>query len=148
MRNQWFVFTFLLLVLSARNSHAQSPDSLKNRYITENITRLGSGFIKNGQRLSFPELRNEFAQSPVGQDLYLSARRNKTSATLFSIGSMASSIAILSFAASARGYNRTGMYISLGTQVIFALFSSQSRRRYIEYTDRALIERNRQVLFR
>lgn len=139
---------FFIALLFASGISAQNPDSAEYKYNRENIVRLGNGFVKGGIKLSFDDLRNEFNRSPIGLDLYQAARRHRTNARIFSAASLASVIAMFSFAVTAnRTGDRTGMYISLGSQFFFILLSRQQRRNANLMTDRALIERNRQVLF-
>lgn len=123
----------------------QSIDSLAKRYDTQVISRFGNSFKKSGQRLQFSDLQYEFKERTVSFDLYLSAKRNRILSKIFTVGVMASSIAMI---LSANSRDRKGIYISLGSQMVFTLGTMRAKKKYVEQLDLALAERNRNVLFK
>lgn len=134
-----------LFVMCAVSSHAQDIGSARNQYPGEIITRLNNNrFLKENRKLTFSDLRNEFSKSQVGFDLYQTARKHKTQYQIFRACSLISAIAGFSFVSA---NNRTGAITSFGGQLLFILFYGRARKYSRVYTDRALLERNRQLLF-
>ncbi|MDB5210502.1 MAG: hypothetical protein JWQ30_1329, partial [Sediminibacterium sp.] len=60
---------FLLCIFSCVSCLAQTTDSIVTRYKMENIVRYSNGFMKRNEKMSFTDLRNEFASSVPGSDL-------------------------------------------------------------------------------
>jgi hypothetical protein len=134
----------LVFFASLYSTFGQSIDSIAKKYNTQVISRFGNSFKKGGERLQFSDLKYEFKEHTVSYDLYLSAHRNRTLSKILTVGVMASSIAMI---VSASNRDRNGVFIALGTQMVFTLGSMRAKRRHVEQLDLALAERNKNILF-
>jgi hypothetical protein len=132
------------IVATLYSVHGQDINIFKKRYDTANISRIGNNFRKAGYRLSFSDLESEFKPQTVGYDLYRSASRNRTVSRILLTGVLASSVAVMSFAANR---NRSGVFICIGAQMAFTIGSMTLKKRYAEQVDLALAERNKSMLF-
>jgi hypothetical protein len=144
MRQTIFILTLTLLI-NKIDAQSFSFDSLKYKYNNLHISRYGSAFLKGNQRLGFKELSKEFSMSDLGLDLYAKAKKQKTTSTIFRYASMACSIAFFGVAAS--DGNRNLAYGFFGGQMVFLMGSMRYQALSTQSLDRALIQRNKDLLF-
>lgn len=138
------VFCILMLTMSLA-SYAQNKDTLKKLYINETIYRYGKNFMKGTERLRFADLGREFNFSSVGITTYQQAKRNRNTSLVLKLLSTAAGVAAISFAA--RGnFNRT--LFALGGQVALAIGGGVYQRQSDKLLDKALWQRNKDLLFR
>jgi hypothetical protein len=140
------ILLFCIVFFCSTFCFSQTISELEKKYNNETIYRFGvNKYLKGSERLSFNALRNEFDASPLGLDLYNGAKKYKNISTVLRLVSLAASIATLSFAAS-RDKNK--MLIGFVVQFASMFAANRYSTSYIEQTDRALWQRNKDVLFR
>lgn len=83
--------------------------------------------------------------SDLGFDLYVKAKKQRTTITIFRYASLATSIAFLGVAAN--NTNRNLAYGFLGGQMVFFMMSMHYQGLSTQNLDRALWQRNKDVLF-
>ena len=126
-------------------SFAQHTDSLRYIYNNQTIYRFGSWFMKGSERLTFGELQTEFSMSDIGLVSYMKARKYKTTSTILRYASFAASI--VSVAILTSNNNRNTYYALLGGQALLALGSGTYGLLSAQSLDRALWQRNKDLLF-
>lgn len=136
---------FFYLFLCSVNTFSQKTDSLRERYLSNTIYRFGSGFKKGNDRITFNALKYEFDGSSLGLELYAKAKKYKTISQIFSFASIFAGLAAMS-TISGNG-NRNTMYILIGGQIVLSLTGGRYRMLYTENLDRAIWQRNKDVLF-
>lgn len=138
-----FLFGFLFF-LSAFGANGQNRDSLLRLYNSQTITRFGNNFQKGGDRLYFRDLGNEFSFSPMGIVAYELAKKQRTTAMVLRVLSVAGSIATLTLLSR---QNRTATYIAWGGQAALNLAGFYYQDRSNKLLDAALWQRNKDLLF-
>ena len=138
-------FFFTLSFLFANCLKSQNSDSLKYKYTNQSIYRYGSSFMKGTERLTFPELRNEFTMSELGLASYERAKKYKTTSMIFQLTSLAASIATL--AVLSNSGNRNTAYVLLGGQLVLGLGAGRYKMLSTQSLDKALWQRNKDLLF-
>lgn len=134
-----------ILFLCNLNVIAQGLDSLKGKFIANSIYRFGTGFKKGNDRINFNELKYEFNGSSLGLDLYTKAKRYKSVSRILSYTSLFAGLAAISTISG--NSNRNTTYMLLGGQMLLSLTGARYRSLYIENMDRAIWQRNQDVLF-
>ena len=135
-----------LLIVFWLTSEAQLADSMRFVYNNQTIYRYGSSFLKGNERLSFSDLEKEFSMSDLGIDSYTKAKRYRTTSMVFRIGSMLSGLAAVAVASNSTR-NRNTVYVLLGGQFAFAFGGSRYSSLSQQNLDRAIWQRNKDVLF-
>lgn len=138
-------FFLFLFVLTGTVSVAQQNDSLLRLYNNQTITRYGSNFRMGTERLSFTDLQNKFSFSPAGLVGYELAKKQRTTATVLRLLSVAASIATLTLLSRE---NRTGTYLAWAGQIGLNVAGFYYQERGNKLLDEALWQRNRDLLFR
>lgn len=139
-------YFFLLILLSGLNKlYSQSNDSLKYKYTNQVIYRYGSSFMKGLERLTFLQLRNEFNISELGKAAYEKARKYKTTSTIFRLASIAAGIATITVIAN--NGNRNTASVLLGGQLVFSMIGGRYGLLSTQSLDKALWQRNKDLLF-
>jgi hypothetical protein len=135
------------LMVTTINAFAQKSDSLKHIYNNQTIYRYGNSFMKGSDRIRFGELRNEFSMSPIGSESFRLAKKYKSTSAILRLLSIVTGIATISFIASNNG-NSNKIYIGLGSQIALGLAASHYQLLFNQQTDKALWQRNKDILFR
>ena len=134
----------IALIFCNHSFAQQHKDSLKYLYQNQAIYRYGNHFIKGNERLDFDELQVEFSFSDLGQIGYDRAKKLRTISKIFRYASLISTVAITPFIGN---NNKNGAYILLGVNIGLgagsALYSNLSN----QSLDRALWQRNKDLLF-
>ena len=134
-----FVFVFAL------NTFSQAKDSLLRVYNNETIYRYGNVFRKGNERLSFSDLKQEFSFSDLGVADYQMAKKYRTLTLITNLAATGCFYAMgLSFI---NGKSKTG-YILLGGSILLGVGVSRFRILSAKHLDRALWQRNKDLLFR
>ncbi len=134
--------TSLLIGLSGPKVSAQSRDSLLTVYDTQTIHSFGSIYIKGSKRLTFRELSGQFEQG-VTKDLYEKSRKSLALGRLLTVVSVAALVS----SAILRKNQQTGGFALLAVGVGFNIGSLGLRKKSTELVDRALWQRNKEILF-
>jgi len=134
-----------VILLLTKLLYAQQTDSLKYKYINQTIYRFGNVYQKGTERLVFRDLQFEFSISDLGMDGYQKAKKLAATSTVLRIISFAASVAAVSVAAN--NGNRNTAFILLGGQVVFGLAAAKYYGMSRSTLDRALWQRNKDVLF-
>lgn len=133
---------FLLLLLFSISAFSQRTDSLKRLYVNQTVYRYGTDFMKGTEKLKFGDLKNEF--SSVGLDNYELAKRRRTTSVVLNALSLVAGITGLRLLS---GNNSTPVYICFGAQLGFALAGSYYKKLYTQDLDKAIWQRNKDLLF-
>lgn len=138
-----FLYFFCLITIcNLQSVHAQSRDSLLKIYNNETIQTSGSAFIQGGKRLTFGELKPLFT-SPITIDLYKNARNQ----CFLGGASAVVAIGALVTAAFVKKDNKgAGWALSIGG-IGLNLLGLHLKNRSTEVLDRAIWQRNKEVLF-
>ena len=142
MKNIFLIFLFCVAI--NQNSLSQKTDSLRYVYNNQTIYRYGSYFLKGSDRLSFRDLQAEFSMSDIGLVSYNKAKKYKTISNVLRYLSMFS---VIGAAAYINSNNRNAVYAFIGGQFILLLGSSRYYTLSAQSLDRALWQRNKDVLF-
>jgi hypothetical protein len=125
--------------------HSQKTDSLKYKYTNQTIYRYGGSFMKGNERLSFMELSREFSMSDLGLISYTKSKKYKNTSKIFSYASMFAGFAAISVLANHGNRNLAfGFY---GGQMVCLFGSMRYRQLSAQSLDRALWQRNKDLLF-
>ena len=124
-------------------AQAQSRDSLLTVYDSQTIHSFGSVYVKGSRRLTFRDLRNEF-QPGVTKNLYDQSRKSLALARTMTIVSVAALVG----SAILRKNQQTGGVALLVVGVGLNLGNLGLRKKSTELVDRAIWQRNREVLFK
>ena len=137
-----FIFIFIFHFINSQ-VFSQTTDSILKKYDQQFIYRYGFSFMKDGNKLSFGDLRNEFNIKSTSFDLYLKSKNNKTTSTIFRI---LSTIAIVGVVKAARNNNTNLAYGIFAGQLATLFISQHYRNKSAVNLDRALQIRNRELL--
>ncbi len=134
----------LLFIFFSIFGFAQSKDSLLRLYNTQTIYRYGNAFKKGNERINFSNLKREFSFSELGMADYQMARKYKLLSLLTNIAASGCSYAaVLSLANS----NWKAGYMFFGSTLILGFGSGYYRNQSARHLDRALWQRNKDLLF-
>jgi len=114
-------------------------------YNTNTLFRKGNYFVIGNESFRFPELRNSFKESPLGLDLYLKAKKSRTSSLVFRLLSLSAGMAALGVISESG--NRNTAYYLLGSQLLLGITGSTLNKRSWKFLDQAIWFRNKDVLF-
>ena len=147
MRN----YILVILFSSAMNAnlHSQNTDSLKYKYTNQTLYRYGSSFMKGTERLTFPELRNEFTMSELGLASYEKAKKYRTTSIVLRTISLAASLSALVIVSRNNLTNnrRNLAYGLFGGQLVFSIAGAKYGILSTQSLDKALWQRNKDLLF-
>lgn len=141
-RQCFFLCSFF--VFSTTLSFGQNRDSLLRLYNNHTISRYGNNFQKGTDRLNFRDLRDEFSFSPIGLIGYESSKKHRTTATVLRVLSVAATVATIAFVSPS---NSSMTYATWAGQIGLALGGFYYQDRANKELDRALWQRNRDLLF-
>jgi hypothetical protein len=136
---------FFIFSLCATKLFSQKSDSLVFKYNNQTLYRYGGYFLKGNERLTYKELSREFSISDLGLAGYEKFRKLKTTATVFRVLSLAAGSTAVSIAA--KGQNRELAYGLLAGQFVSMFVSSKYSAFSTQSLDRAIWQRNKDVLF-
>ncbi len=134
----------LTLSLFFSSVFSQNTDSLKRIYNTQTIYRTGNLYMKGGEKLSFQDLNREFDFSELAFADYKMAKKFKTLKTIMTVATMATVIAAPSIV---KRDKPSTFYTVIGLQFAFTMGSSTFGKLSNQHLDRALWQRNKDVLF-
>jgi hypothetical protein len=142
-------FILFILLTAVSNISAQGSANLKATYTNGTIYRYGSYFMKGTERLTFANLKPEFAMSDLGLAAYEKSRKYRTISTVLRLLSLGTAIFTLRIVSNNNiNYNqRTTIYILLGGQLATALAASRYSQLSSQNVDKAIWERNKDLLF-
>ena len=143
MKKQLLIYLFFALLVN--RIHAQTIDSGKYKYTNHGIFRFGGTLLKGNEIVSFKDLSHEFSMSDIGLDLYYKSKRCRTTSTILRYASMLSGFIYLGIAAN-NGKKNTA-YLFLGSQMVFLFTSRNYAIMASQNLDRALWQRNKDLLF-
>ena len=134
---------FLLLTCCISfNGHAQTKDSLLRVYNNETIHSFGKYFVKGSKQLKFGDLKPDF-NAGITKDLYKKSKGNLILGRLETVTAVA---ALVSSAIVKK--NNNGAAIALSVAGIgLNLSSFHFRKNSKELIDRAIWQRNKEILF-
>ena len=141
------IYFFFLTLLISKSSFSQSFDSLKRVYDIKTIYRNGNSFVKGNEKLSFRDLKMEFISSDLGMADYNKAKTYKTIGTVSAFASITSLLITPSLIRNNTN-QRSGVYTALGLQFFFSIVSVYSKKISNDLLDRAIWQRNKDVLFK
>lgn len=139
------IFLIILLLFGCNQAYSQQAKLLERIYVDETIYRQGGQFVKGTERLKFSDLKYEFSRSEAAAGLYVKARQSRNFSTALQIAS-AGLFLVLGPVASSSGDAAT-VWV-LGGAVGTGIASRYAKNRSADYLDRALWQRNRDVLFK
>ena len=134
-----FIFAFI-----SSQAFSQTTDTLLKKYDQQFIYRYGSSFMKGGTKLSFRDLQNEFNSKSSSFDLYTRSKNSKTVSTILRF---LSTFAVVGVIKAARDNNKDLAYGLVAGQLVTALVSQHYYFKSTIDLDRALLIRNRELLF-
>ncbi len=132
----------IMQVCFAQNVFSQSRDSLLNVYNTQTIHTFGKYYIKGDKRLSFGDLKPEF-QSGITKSLYKKSKGDLILSKFLTV----TSVAALVTSAVIRKNNKTSAWVFSIAGIGLNLGSLHFRKQSGEILERALWQRNKEVLF-
>ena len=141
-------YTFIILLVFyfwKIDLYAQFYDTLRYKYNNQTLYRYGGYFLKGNDRLTYKELSREFSMSDLGLAGYEKSRKLKTTATVFRFVSLAAGLTAVSVAAN--GQNRELAYGLLAGQFVSMFVSSKYSALSTQSLDRAIWQRNKDILF-
>lgn len=148
MRRSGFAVKLIVLVtvglmgFSGSKARAQSRDSLVAVYNNQTIHSFGSVYVRGSKQLTFRELSSEF-QPGVTKDLYDQSRKKLGLARAMTVVSVAALVG----SAILRKNEQAGGFALLAVGVGLNLGNLGLRKKSIELVDRAIWQRNKEVLF-
>ena len=136
------IFFLLFTCCISFNGHAQTKDSLLRVYNNETIHSFGKYFVKGSKQLKFGDLKPDF-NAGITKDLYKKSKGNLILGrllTVTAVGALVSSAVVKK--------NNNGAAIALSVAGIgLNLSSFHFRKNSKELIDRAIWQRNKEVLF-
>jgi hypothetical protein len=125
---------------------AQHTDTLRSLYNNQTLYRYGSYFLKGSEKLTYRELEKEFSMSDIGLEAYLQSKKYRSTATVFSILSLASGITSIAYLSN-NNSNRSTALLFIGGQLAFSLGAGRLNLLSQQSLDRAIWQRNKDLLF-
>ena len=102
--------------------------------------------MKGSERLTFQQLSQEFSMSDLGLASYTKARKYRTTSMVLRIISAVSGIAAIAVISN-NNSNQNFAYGFLGGQLVFGIGAGRYSMLSAQSTDRALWQRNKDLLF-
>jgi len=137
-----FTFFLLLTCCILFNGHAQTKDSLLRVYNNQTIHSFGKFFVKGSKQLKFGDLKPEF-NAGLTKDLYKKSKGNLILGRLLTVTAVA---ALVSSAIVKKNNNGAAIALSV-TGIGLNLSSFHFRKNSKELIDRAIWQRNKEILF-
>jgi hypothetical protein len=137
---KYFGVLILLLLFIQVKSFSQSRDSLIKVYNNETIYQYGNVFMKGNQRLTYAELGSEF-YTPSTRIMYIKSKRRLLIKRLLNVATIGVIVASIIIKPNFKG----SIPFAIGSAV-FGLGSSYYQAESTKYIERAIWERNRDIL--
>ena len=137
-----FTIFLLLICCISFNSHAQTKDSLLRVYNNETIHSFGKVYVKGSKQLKFGDLKPEFNGS-ITKDLYKKSKGNLILGRLLTVTAVA---ALVTSAIVKKDHNGAAIALSVAG-IGLNLSSFHFRKNSKELIDRAIWQRNKEILF-
>ena len=137
-----FFTCWLIISCTTENVNAQSRDSLLRTYNNETIHTFDRFFVKGSSKLKFGELKNEFT-SPITKDLYKKAKCQRILGGIVTVTAVA---ALVTSAILKKNDNKGALPLTL-VGIGFNIAAFRFRKHSTELIDRAIWQRNKEVLF-
>lgn len=128
--------------LQTAPAKASARDSLRQVYDAQTIYAYGSSYIKGGRQLPFRQLKAEFGPG-AARDLYGQARHDRAVGRLLGVGAVAALVG----SAVLRKNQQAGGIALLAVGLGLNFGSLRLGKKSTELVDRALWQRNKDVLF-
>jgi hypothetical protein len=135
------LFFCLLLLYGFKNCYSQN-DSLLQLYNNQTIYRFGDKYLKGNETLRFYDLKHEFKSSITAQ-LYTLSKRNLVTSKILSFASLAAILVSGTFI----NKNRDLSFGLLCGSIVLNIGNFHLRKLSQQYLDRALWQRNKEILF-
>ena len=139
--NNYFKFLCSILFLISSNLFAQSHDSLAKVYDSETIYRYGNNFIKGNERITYRNMELEF-NTPSTKELYKKSKSRLFLSKLFTLASLGVTTTSIFTPTNTSG----SIKFALGTGIL-ALVGIYYHTQSSKYLDKAIWQRNREILF-
>lgn len=136
------IIALLLFYGITSNGYAQSRDSLLKVYNNQTIHSFGSSYVKGSKQLKFWDLKPGFT-SGITKDLYKKSKGNLVLSRVFTVTSIA---ALVSGAIIKKNNNGAAIALSIAG-IGLNLGSLHFRKQSTEIIDRAIWQRNKEILF-
>ena len=134
---------FLLLTCSiASNANAQTKDSLLRVYNNETIHSFGKVYVKGSKQLTFGDLKPEF-NSGITKDLYKKSKGNLILGRLLTVTAVAALVTSSVIKKDNKGASVALLVAGIGLNLSSFHFRKNSK----ELIDRAIWQRNKEILF-
>lgn len=137
---KYFIVLFFLFLFIQVKSFSQSRDSLIKVYNNETIYQYGNVFMKGNQRLTYADLGSEF-YTPSTRIMYLKSKRRLLIKRLLNVATIGVIVASIIIKPNFKG----SIPFAIGSGV-FGLGSSYYQTESTKYIERAIWERNRDIL--
>lgn len=138
-----FLIVYFFLIKGIAFAQTQSTDSLKYIYNDKLMYRMGSSFRVGTEKFTFNQLEEEFKMSELGLDSYKKAKKNKTISLILSGASILSGLVGITYI----NNNRNAAYTLIAGQFVLSFAAGYYNRQYNEWLDRAIWQRNKDLLF-
>ena len=136
------ILCIFITMFSIQGVHAQSKDSLLRVYNNQIIQPSGNFFIVNGNRLRLGELKPILMPS-ITKDLYKKAKNQRTIAGITTVVAIASLIT----GAVLKKQDKNGAWAFTIAGIGLNIWSFHLRKKSSELLDRAIWQRNKEILF-
>ncbi len=136
------ILSILITLFSIQRVHAQSKDSLLRIYNNQTIQPSGNFFIVGGNRLRLGELKPIFMSS-ITNDLFKKAKNQRTIAGITTVAAIASLIT----GAVLKKQDKNGAWAFTIAGIGLNIWSFHLRKKSTELLDRAIWQRNKEILF-
>ena len=138
---KYFGGLLLLLFFINLKSFSQSQDSLIQAYNNKTIYRFGNKYIKGDEKLTYKDLRLEFNTQATGA-MYIKSNSRLLISRIFNVASVGLVIASVVTKTNIQG----SIEFAAGTGIL-GLTGIYYQTQSSKYLERAIWERNREVLF-
>ena len=138
-----FALSILLLFCCLTESvYSQTREELLKTYDSATIHSIGRFYYKGGSKLKFADLKNELT-TPVPFQLYNKAKTDRVLGGILTVTSISALVASILL----RKNNETSANILSGAAIVLNIGCLHFNKRSNEQTDRAIWQRNREILF-
>ena len=133
--------SFFVVVLSIQNHFLNPRTRLLKVYNNQTIYRFGNKYIKGSEKLTYRDLRLEF-NTPSTQEMYKKSKRRLFVSRIFNVASLGLVIASVVTKTDING----SIKFAVGTGIL-GLGGIYYQTQSSKYLERAIWERNKEVLF-
>ncbi len=137
-----FTIFFLLICCKTATSYAQTKDSLLRVYNNETIHSYGKFYIKGSKQFKFGDLKPEF-KTGITRDLFKKSKGNLILGRFFTVTAVS---ALVTSAIIKKDHKGAAIALSI-VGIGLNLSSFRFRKKSTELIDRAIWQRNKEILF-